>query len=75
MTSKKSQCDVCGKNSLKPFGWHLIIPQKLNGRFIYLNFCSNECVGKYIEDNMSLMFRDLNLMDKRLKILEKRFKK
>lgn len=69
------KCDICGKNTMVKRGWHLTIPQLLNKKVVYLNFCSYECVATYIEKNMSFMFKDLNNIEKRLTILEKRFKK
>ena len=36
-------CEICGKNTFVKSGWHLF-------RDGSLNFCSNECVARFIED-------------------------
>lgn len=71
-TQKKDSCDICGKKTYVSDGWHLKIKQKLLGKQIYLNFCSNLCVAEYIEETMSGYFKDLLKFEKRIKELEKK---
>lgn len=69
-----TKCDVCGKESNVSDGWHLKPRQKLNGKQIFLDFCSWDCVATYIEKTMSLVFKDLNNFEKRITKLEKQHK-
>lgn len=67
------RCEVCKKKTLISIGWHLKPKEKLNGKQIYLDFCSYECIAEYIEKTMSLMFRDLNKITTRLEKLERKY--
>jgi hypothetical protein len=72
---RNDKCEICGKKTNISTGWHLKIKQKLHRKQIYLDFCSYGCIADYIEKNMSLMFEDLNKIDKRLDKLERRNKR
>jgi hypothetical protein len=55
-------CDICEKETQVRSGWHL------EGD---LNFCSNQCVSKYIENNMQELFKIVKRQEQRIYKIEK----
>ncbi|MEK6881303.1 MAG: hypothetical protein AABY22_16900 [Nanoarchaeota archaeon] len=61
--TKLYSCEVCEKETRITTGWHL------EGN---LNFCSDNCVSKYIEINMQEVFKIVKNQEKRLSELERK---